>query len=414
MDRTTQEKYPFRYVVLSAYGLTNTVAWLVMMSLGILLPAISEDMNLSPTKQGWLGSSTLLANLLLALPTSLIFSRFNAKTLTTLTSLAGVGFTLMQGWAPVFLVLILGRVMFGLSMIAREPARALLTAQWVPRKEIGLVNSLINTAVWLSDSMALVLTPFVLLWLDDSWRGTFTAFAIAYFVVTILWMGIGRERKTSEYRRWEESEIKRDTLRHVLSYRDLWLIGFGYIGIEVGFFALITFWPTLMLEEYGVPLTTSGALQSIYPLVAAVAGILVSIYLVKRDVRRPLLILCGIILPTTSVGMLLTGDVLLLAVLWILHGIGWAFIPILFTIPFELPGIKPREIAAAMGFIQSSMWTGGAIGPILAGILQDVTGDLRLALVVASLCSFSLVITGFSLSPHRMRQQVAREKSSIA
>ena len=414
MNQTNQEAHPYRFVVISAYSLTNTIGWLIMMSLGILLPSISEDMGLSPTEQGWLGSSTLLANLLFALPMSLVFSKFNVKTLTTLTSLAGVGFALMQGWAPVFLVLVLGRVMFGLSMIAREPARALLTTQWVPPKEIGLTNSLINTAVWISDSLALVLTPFVLLWLNDSWRGTFTVFAMVYFAITALWMGVGRERKTSEYQRWEESEIKRDALRHVLSYRDLWLIGFGYMGIEVGFFALITFWPTLMLEEYGVPLTTSGALQSVYPVVAAVAGIVVALYLVKKDVRRPLLVLCGIILPTTSVGMMLTGSVPVLAVLWILHGVGWAFIPIVFTIPFELPGIKPREIAVAMGFIQSTMWIGGAIGPILAGILQDVTGDLRLALVVASLCSFSLVIPGLSLSSHRRRQQVAPETSPTA
>ena len=38
----------------------------------------------------------------------------------------------------------------------------------------------------------------------------------------------------------------------------------------------------------------------------------------------------------------------LLLVLSFINGIAWGFWPILFTVPFHLPGIRPRELSVAV------------------------------------------------------------------
>ena len=48
----------------------------VMLLLGILLPDIAEDLDLSPSQQGWLGSAATISLLFLAIPTNLWISRY--------------------------------------------------------------------------------------------------------------------------------------------------------------------------------------------------------------------------------------------------------------------------------------------------------------------------------------------------
>ncbi|MEE9199758.1 MAG: MFS transporter, partial [Dehalococcoidia bacterium] len=115
---------PYRYVIIGMLAVATLVNFLVMFNLGVLLPAISEDLDLSPSEQGWLGSSALIANVAFALPLGWWLSRLNAKLVTTATLVMAAFFIFVQGWAPVFPILLLGRVLFGLSAVAREPVRA--------------------------------------------------------------------------------------------------------------------------------------------------------------------------------------------------------------------------------------------------------------------------------------------------
>ena len=80
------------------------------------------------------------------------------------------------------------------------------------------------------------------------------------------------------------------------------------------------------------------------------------------------------------------------------------------TIPFQLPGIRPREIAVAVGFYEMCMWAGGAVGPALSGILQEATDDLRLTLAVLSFFGLSLSLGALFLPS---RQQKMAEPTSV-
>ena len=105
----------------------------------------------------------------------------------------------------------------------------------------------------------------------------------------------------------------------------------------------------------------------------------------------------GILMPVTYLGMIITGSIPILIGLTLLNGVAWGFWPILFTVPFHLPGIRPRQLAVAVAFTMMMSSVGTALGPLTAGLLQQALGDLKLTLFIISFTGFSLTAAGIFL-----------------
>ena len=115
--------------------------------------------------------------------------------------------------------------------------------------------------------------------------------------------------------------------------------------------------------------------------------------------KRQILWLSGVVLASTTVALLWIGNYPIVIMLFLFQSAGWSFFPVAMTIPYELPGIKPRELAVASSILYTALWIGAFTGPVLAGAIDEVTGNLRLALMVTSLGPTFMILTGFLLSP---------------
>ena len=122
-ERTLEPKPGQRWVVLGIWFFASVSGFMVLSTLGILLPAVSAELDLSPSQQGLLVSSGFWGNLVLAIPLSLWTSRFGPKILTTVTLVLGTFLIFAHAWAPVFWVLLAARLTFGITLLAREPPR---------------------------------------------------------------------------------------------------------------------------------------------------------------------------------------------------------------------------------------------------------------------------------------------------
>ena len=71
------------------------------------------------------------------------------------------------------------------------------------------------------------------------------------------------------------------------------------------------------------------------------------------------------------------------------------------AIPFELPGIRPREIAVAIAFLQTTLFIGSGFGSVLAGVVQEATGDLQMGLMVTGLFPVLMTVAAILL-PRRL------------
>ena len=103
---------------------------------------MSEDLGLSPSQQGLIGSASFWAGFALAIAVSWSLSRFGPKALGMTALTLGALFLFLQGWATSFTILLVGRVGFGLAGLVRSPTQSQLIIQWFRQREILFVNGL--------------------------------------------------------------------------------------------------------------------------------------------------------------------------------------------------------------------------------------------------------------------------------
>ena len=386
----------YRWVVIGIWMVSSVSGFMVVSTFGILLPEITAELGLSPTQQGVLGSAAFWGNLTLAVPLSWLFSRFSPKTLTTVTMVFSAVFIFVQASAPLFGVLLFGRLAFGFSVIARQPAQAILMQQWFPPREFVTVNAVGNTMFGLVVGGGVATAPFILSSLGNDWRMTLGVFGGLLALETVLWIALGRENSgAAASRRSEPLDI--NIIRRAFSYRDLWITGFGFLGATLAFFAFISFFPTMALENYSIPLRWSGSLLALGIVMGGASGLVVGYVATLTRQDKLLLGMLGALMAYTFAAMPLTGSVPLLLLFNFLNGVAWGFWPILYTVPFHLQGIRPREVAVAVGFIAMMVSLGSTLGPLITGLLQEHFGDLRLALLCVSVAPMTLTTAGILL-----------------
>lgn len=402
----------YRWVVMGLWVVTSVSGFMVMSTFGVLLPAISADLQLSPSQQGIVGSAGFWGNVALALPLSWLASRFSPKKLTTATLLVGTLFLGLQGWASGFLVLLIGRLAFGIAIVASQPARAILTQQWFPPAEFVMVNSVSNALFGVVVGGGLVATPLILVALGDNWRGTIYTFVAFLVALTVLWMIFGRERKTVDpQRQGVVSEVS--VLKRALTYRDLWVQGLGFLGPTMTWSAFLSFFPTMVLERDSIPLQWSGGILAVGIVVGGASGLMFGHLSTNPRRGKAILQSLGLLMVGTFLGMTLTSSIPLLFILSFLNGVAWGFWPILFTVPFYLPGIRPREVAVALAFTMMITSSGTALGSLVTGFLQEALGDLRLSLFLISFAAVTLSITGAVLRTVTQGASVERSVESM-
>lgn len=393
----------YRWTVISVWLFSSVSSFMVLNTLGILLPAISADLDLSPSQQGLLGSASHWGNIALAIPLSWATSRLSPKWLTAATLTMATGCLFLQSFAPVFFVLLVGRLLFGITNIAQMPARALLTRQWFPPKEVILVNGLSNVLFGLVVGGGLVAAPVILDLTDGDWRMTLRIFGLYFAGITTLWVILGRER-TNEADQNVAVSQGLDVVKRALGHRDLWIGGLGFVGSTLSFGAFLAFYPTLMLEDFEISLRLTGAILALGVVVGGVGGIAIA-WAASTSGREGLYLqILGTLMIGTNVGMVLTGSVPALFILSFFNGVAWAFFPILITVPFHLPGIRPRELAVAFTFTMMMTSVGTSMGPLITGFLQEALDDLKMALLLISFASITLVIAGVTLRFGAQRQ----------
>ena len=384
-----QSASSYRWVVMGVWLSSSVVAFMIISTIGILMPAISDELGLSPFQQGMLGSAAYWGNLTLAIPVGWWASRFAPKILTTVTMVLGTLFLLAQALSPGFWVLILGRVAFGITVIARQPARAFLTQQWFPSRQVVMLNSISNAMFGLVVGGGIAASPFIFAALGDNWRSTLLSFVVLLGVLTVVWIIFGRERETAEYRGQlgaQDVNVLKGTLRH----RELWIAGFGFVGPTTAWSGFLSFYPTFMLDTHQTPLVWSGAILALGILAGGISGLALGWVATTYDRGRTILLCNGAIIAVTFVAMTLTGSLPLLLVLTFFNGIAFGFWPVLYSVPFHLPGVRPREIAVGLAFIQMSSSAGITIGPLITGAVQQLTGDLQLSLATVSFAGLAL------------------------
>ena len=373
-------------------------------SLGLFLPDIIDDLDLSPAEQGWLGSSLLLANVVFSIPMNWWVSRFRPWRTAAVGFLAASGLIAMAGGAPGFGALLLARIGLGMVLQACQSPRNILIIQWISKRRFGLANGFSISIVDILMGTGTVLIPFMLGWLGG-WRQTMLVWSGVVLAAAFLWIALGKDKGRPELQGGGE-ENNGTPIRSILKYREVWFICLGMFGMLLARLAFGNFWPRFVGEEYGIDVRTAGVLMGIGTFAMAPAELGVVAFPFFSRHTTLVLTVCGVGQALAYIGLISTDSFTLLVLLWIFGGVMFSFFPILMTQVFNLPGITPREVAVASATVFTALWGGGAVGPILVGSVEQSTGDLGLGLFISAFAPLTLVATALLLAGYRRERPV--------
>ena len=395
----------YRWVIAAGVVISNWSLVIPSLSFGILLPEIRTSFPMTDTQAGWLSSSARIGNVLLAIASVFIFARTNPLKLLRTTIFLGAGFTFMMAAAMNFWMMAVARLAFGASFSARTPSRPLLSQQWFPLREIPVLNGIVIGLTSLAEFFALAATPFILAWVGN-WRTTLSIYGAFVSAVFLAWMVLGKERITPDYLK-KAAAPNKFGVRGVWRYKQLWFMGFGGFAAAFGWWAFATFWPTYMRDAHGIPLKESGVLFGLISLAQAPASIVAGVIAMRVKDRRPILVACGIGMTGSLIGMTLVTETWALALLGIVGGVSWCYMPIMFSMPYEIPGIDLMSVSAGTALMTTILTTGAIIGPIAAGSISDTTHSLFIALIVCGCVPILMALFSLPVRPYRRPVQAS-------
>ncbi|MBI2305501.1 MAG: MFS transporter [Chloroflexi bacterium] len=385
----------YRWLMLGVLVTVQAMARASSQTLGLMLPLMTKELDISPFWAGWLGSSGSIGSALLALPFSWWLSRYSPKALVMVSSFAGSLFILAQGVAGSFPLLFGARLMVVVSTTLQGPARALLLQQWFLVREMTWANGAMTGFAEVVVALAIAGTPFIMAWLGG-WRQTLVFFAALLFFTGLVWLFAGKERVTQEYQQGLHSQ-ERAPIGAVLKYKELWLAGASFFASELQWAAFLTFWPTYLRDVQGVALSTAGYLQGLSFLAAFGSYFVCGLLMDRMGRRRPLVWACGLLKVPVVFVMLASASPLVLIVGAFFNGFTWLFFPAVQAMPYELKGIRPREVAVATALMMTMLTMGAVAGPLITGSLYQASGSLYLGLAVAGFFPLITALSGIFL-----------------
>ncbi len=408
----------YGWVVVGLWLSSTLSGFVVIFNIGILLPSITEDMGLSPGQQGLLGSAAFWGNLFLAIPLGWWTSRFSPKAVIASTLALGTLLIVLQGWSPAYAVLLMGRLCFGVALLAMEPPGAALISQWFPPHRIVFVNSVANVVFSLTMGLGLLVTPLILEALGGNWRMSFYVSGIVYALLTVAWIAFGRDRYRTPRRSDEAAEegapaAPSTTLRSTLAHKDLLLACIGMAGAVLAWSAFLSFFPSLMLDRYGVSLNWSGGLLAINLAVGGLSGLVMAFVVARTRLVNPILVVIGLSMTGGYAAMTLTGSIPLLVLFAAISGLSGAYFPLLYSVAFQLRGVTADRIPVAVATVMTAVSLGTLLGPMLTGFLQEALGDLRLPLLIASAAGLTLLPVGALISIGGPRENAAAGQDEV-
>jgi MFS family permease len=176
------------------------------------------------------------------------------------------------------------------------------------------------------------------------------------------------------------------------------------------------FWPTYLVHERGLSLGMAGLLTAGIPLGNVVGALHAGWVRNLVTARRQQMYVTGVFCTFSMAWMALVPIPLLLPIG--AFGLGWACMqvfPTIMTLPYELPGIKAREVAVVSSFLFTLFTVGLVIGPILTGVLEQMSGSLQTAFMVVPLVHLGIFVVAFASeaglppTPRAARERASRE-----
>ena len=299
-------------------------------------------------------------------------------------------FAVLVPFAPTFNSMLVLRFLFGMGGAIIVTLMGAVTMQLFRREELPMINGINNVAVNCGITLALFATVPASKILG--WQNTLALFGGLSGLLALCWWALAGKLETSQ------AHKPKGEWMSVLKRRETWMIALAFTGPLSLYLSLNTWLPTYYQAAFNLDKAAASQTTGLFNLVGIPVALLGGWMTSKLGQRRPLIITAGILMPIAALGMIQAEEswMRLLSAAF-LGASFFLYVAPLFTIPMELPDMRPESVALLCGVVFSTAYAISFLAPTLVGWLQAQTGSFLPGLRLVALFSGCLALGGFLL-----------------
>ena len=417
----------FRWVVLTLCFLIYLVAGADRANIGVVVPYMKKDFELSNTDIGALASLFFFGYAIIQVPFGLLFQRYGVRWMFSLAMLATSVATLFMGFAGSALQLKVGRTVLGFAEGPINIGILTVINRWFPPREKGTATGVFMASIKAAPALVPPVSALIIYYYG--WREVFYVFAAPGVLLAVAWLVLVKDTPRAS-RFCSDAEIDHiemrqpatsveaavsgrakpmprldrlirarvceplSSTRDVLRSWDVWACALGYFFMVGIAYAIMTWVPTYLVNVKKYPLFAMGFVAST-PWIGAVLGNVIGGLVSDRLLggrRKPMMLLTAASTIVTMYGLIYSpANPWLLALLFtatgILLNLGYSTF---LVYPMGLTTKDKTPLAAAIVNTGGSL--GGAFAPFVVGVVLDWASWDAVFLFLASTSLLTLLV----------------------
>jgi MFS family permease len=388
MKKPSQKPF-YKWTILILGCLTNALVVAVQgMGVSVLLPEITNDLNLSLVQAGLIWGMASLPSILSFIIAGSIIDKWGPKRVLIIACLLVGLIGASRGLAVNFSTLLITVFLFGFFSPFIPLSNIKNVGLWFEDETFGTANGILSLGMALGFfAGSMVSASFISPWLGG-WRYTLIFYGLIGLLFAIPWLFTQSNYDPSNQQDSEKQTIW-GGMKHIFSVRNVWLLGFallGYNGAVQGFLGYVP----LFLRNIGWQEVRADSLAATFHLASLFFTIPLA-FLSDKIASRKRLVIAAASLTALGIGLffVLEGNLLWGAV--IAAGLGRdGIMAILFTMVLETRGIGKLYSGIATGFVMIFGSIGALLAPPAGNTLASVSPETPF-LFWAGLCVLGVV-----------------------
>jgi ACS family hexuronate transporter-like MFS transporter len=393
-----------RWVLVGLLFLATTLNYLDRQTLSTLAPLMQKDLGLDNEALGWLFAVFYYSYTFAQFAVGSLLDRTNLRWAYGFGVLLWSAVAALTGLAGTFAVLMVFRLLLGVTESVNWPAAMRVVARTLPPEKRSLGNGIFTSGT----SIGALIAPILILGIADylGWRWGFIIVGLFGVIWFLLWVAFtGREGLRFVWRRQSEEAAQRPAgaaYQEILSAPMFWRVFAITILVNPCLYFSVNWLPTYLVQARD--LDVSGSLRYVLTLVYLgldlgniFCGIAV-IWLIKRRLNLPnarrvvillssvMLACCGLVPFAATLGQAV-------ALLVITNFGAGAWIAMYLTLAQE---VSESNVATAAGLLGGSGSLAGAFAMWAVGAVTKNSGSFLYPMIGVTVAAALAAVAGFA------------------
>ncbi|WP_104139792.1 MULTISPECIES: CynX/NimT family MFS transporter [unclassified Cryobacterium] len=388
-------------IILVAANLRSAVT-----ALSPIVAEINVDIPLSAVSLGVLGMLPPVCFAVFGIFTPMISRRHGLELPLVLAVLAILVGHFTRGVSGSITMLIIGSVIafagLGVGNVLLPP----LVKKYFPDR-IGLVTSLYATVM----SLSTLVPPLIAVPVADAagWRISLGMWMLLALLALVPWITMLVRHRTEQSPSPVVDEADAAILGRLWRSSIAWAIAGVFATSSLNAYAMFAWLPQLLVDAAQVTPTQAGTLLAVYAGMGIPCALIIPILTARLKNIGPLVYVGVFAFVIGDLGLMFLPKTM--TWLWVsLAGLG----PMFFPLALVLINLRTRTHAGAVAlssFVQGIGYTLGALGPLVFGLLHELSGGWTWPMVFLLVTALAVLVAGAVIGrPHMLEDDLARSR----